>query len=313
MAKDTKNAGDHSYNKSQKDTTADEQTSAPLSFNTDNVVCNGCKKNLTKNIQCGFCEKKYCFNCSQLDKAAFEVLSVTNSAAWYCMHCINAVPGVSKVLVRIGNVEAKCQSLDERVTKIEANETSSVEQIRKLAHEEYEEMKEIEGRKLNLMVFNMPESKKDDVKERQTEDLESLQNIMEQKMNLDLNDIEIIKPVRVGRREILNGEITKKRPLRFTVKTFESKRSIMRANTFLRQSKDEIFGNIYFTPDLTKKQREEAFRLRERKRYRTNVLHEKNLKISRGKIIQVTNESHDNSDGNMSEGEAIIGPDPDEH
>ena len=68
------------------------------------------------------------------------------------------------VLIRLGNVEAKCQSLDERVTKLEANEIASVEQIRKLALEEYTDMKEIESRKLNLMVFNMPESKKEDIK-----------------------------------------------------------------------------------------------------------------------------------------------------
>ena len=278
-------------------------------FNSDNVICNGCKKNLSKNIQCGFCEKKYCSKCSLLDKSAFDVLSVTNSVAWYCEHCINAVPGVSKVLIRLGNVEAKCQSLDERVTKLEANEIASVEQIRKLALEEYTDMKEIESRKLNLMVFNMPESKKEDIKERQSEDSEFLQNLMEQKMNLNVDEIEVIKPVRVGRREIISGEITKKRPLRFTVKTFESKRSIMKANTYLRQSKDEIFRNIYFTPDLTKKQREEAFKLRENKRYRTNILHEKNLKISRGKIVQV----QDRAEGHAGEGEAMVGLDPGGH
>ena len=38
-------------------------------------------------------------------------------------------------------MEAKCQSLDERVAKLEANET----EIRKLANEEYDEMKEIES------------------------------------------------------------------------------------------------------------------------------------------------------------------------
>ena len=42
----------------------------------------------------------------------------------------------------------------------------------------------------------------------------------------------------------------------------------------------------YFIPDLTKNQHEEAFKLREEKRHRI-VLGEKNLKISRSKIVVV--------------------------
>ena len=89
------------------------------------------QKNQKKNIQCGFCDNKYCLSCSELDKPAFEALSSVSSVAWYCIHCIHTVPGVSKVLVRLGNLEAQCHSLDERVTKIEDNEDASDEKIKK--------------------------------------------------------------------------------------------------------------------------------------------------------------------------------------
>ena len=85
------------------------------------------------------------------------------------------------MLVRLGNVETQCQSQDERLTKIEANEVTSIEKIKKIAREEMEEMLEIEDRRLNLMVFNLPESKKDGVKDRKLEDAEFLQNLFEQK------------------------------------------------------------------------------------------------------------------------------------
>ena len=85
------------------------------------------------------------------------------------------------MLVRLGNVETQCQSLDERVTKIEATEGASDEIIKKLAREEMEEMREIEDRRLNLMVFNLPESKMEDVKDRKLGDAEFLQNLFEQK------------------------------------------------------------------------------------------------------------------------------------
>ena len=174
-----------------------------------------------------------------------------------------------------------------------------------------EEMREIEGRRLNLMVFNLPESKMEDVKDRQLEDAEFVQNLFEQKMNLDLADLEMVKPVRVGRRELVNGEIKKVRPLRITVKDFAAKRNILKANTYLREIKDDIFSKIYFTPDLTKNQREEAFKLRQLKRYRTNVQLKKNLKISRGKIVQVPDK--DNPEGQANEVEATDGLDPEEH
>ena len=44
------------------------------------------------------------------------------------------------------------------------------------------------------------------------------------------------------------------------------------------------------TPDLTQKQREKSFKLREELRYRKNVLSETNLKISRGRIVSSTND-----------------------
>ena len=92
-------------------------------------TCNDCRKNIGKT---------FCFICSHLNKPAFEALSVVQNVSWYCLHCINAVPGVSKVLVRLGNVESQCQLLDDRVTKLESNESASDEQIKKLAREELE-------------------------------------------------------------------------------------------------------------------------------------------------------------------------------
>lgn len=79
-------------------------------------------------------------------------------------------------------------------------------------------MREIDSRRLNVMAFNLPESKKDDIKDRQLEDTGLLHNVMEQKINLNMEVIEVVKPIRVDPRETLNGEIAKIRPLRFSVK-----------------------------------------------------------------------------------------------
>ena len=57
------------------------------------------------------------------------------------------------------------------------------------------------------------------------------------------------------------------RPLRFSVNNLQTKGKLLKASIALRLCEDELFSNIYFTPDLTQKQREEAFQLREEKRY----------------------------------------------
>ena len=110
---------DHSYNKTNP---LIEQAGVKKLIPSENGTCNGCKNKLSqrmekKNIECGFCEKQYCLVCSNLERPEFEALSVVHSVSWYCIHCINAVPGVSNVLMRLDNVEAQCQSLDERVAK----------------------------------------------------------------------------------------------------------------------------------------------------------------------------------------------------
>ena len=85
-------------------------------------------------------------------------------------------------------------------------------------------------------------------------------------------------------------------PLRFTVNNFEMKGKLLKASMNLRKSENDIFNNIYFTPDLTKRQREEAFQLREQRRYRMKTLNETNLKIIRGKIVQVQDETESDPD-----------------
>ena len=103
-------------------------------------------------------------------------------------------------------------------------------------------------------------------------------------MNLDPELVTVNKLVRLGKREIHTDGSYKCRPVRFTVEMFDHKRQILKANSLLRSCADEIFSNIYFTPDLTKNQRKQAFELRS-ERWKREEKGERNFKISKGKII----------------------------
>ena len=58
--------------------------------------------------------------------------------------------------------------------------------LKQLTKEEIAEEKEIESRKLNVMCFNIPESK------RQNEDTEFLINLLDTKLNYSLGEEDII-------------------------------------------------------------------------------------------------------------------------
>ena len=87
-------------------------------------------------------------------------------------------------------------------------------------------------------------------------------------MDLDQDIIVVNKLVKLGRREISPNGPIKCRPMRFTVDLFDHKRQILKANSLLRNCEEDIFSNIYFTPDLTKNQRKQAYELRSERRSR---------------------------------------------
>ena len=88
------------------------------------------------------------------------------------------------MLVRIGNIKARKDELDDRVQKIEKNVVTS-DNVKKIK-EEIAEEKEIESRKLNVMCFNIPESKRSDVRERQNEDKDFFINLLDTKLRYSL-------------------------------------------------------------------------------------------------------------------------------
>ena len=149
----------------------------------------------------------------------------------------------------MGNVETDVESLKERVETLEKRELVSNDQLKGLVNEGMAERKEVEAR-LNLVCLNLPESRKEDSKDRQEEDHDFLLNVLENKMNLDMGAIEVSKLVRLGKREA--GQ-TKRRPIRFTVSQFDHKRQILKANNLLRKSEDAVYSNIYFTSGPNKK------------------------------------------------------------
>ena len=129
---------------------------------------------------------------------------------------------------------------------------------------------------MHLICFNLPESLNQDSDLRKMDDEESLKTVINDDMNLIDKHIEVENLVRLVKRPADGEEAhTKQRPLRFKVKDFEDKRVILQANSVLKNHENEVKSKVCMTPDLTPKQREKSFKLREELRYRKVVLNQK--------------------------------------
>ena len=103
-----------------------------------------------------------------------------------------------------------------------------------------EEMRDREHRKLNLIIFNLPESKADDGKTRMDDDLESVRRL--------LAVVEVAVPISKATRLGRKGEST--RPLRITTASITDQQGILKAAVKLRDSVEckDIFINRDQTP-----------------------------------------------------------------
>ena len=58
---------------------------------------------------------------------------------------------MQKLLIRVGNVKQKYEELNTRVESLESRDSSSSENVKELILEEMAELKDIEGRRLNII------------------------------------------------------------------------------------------------------------------------------------------------------------------
>ena len=103
--------------------------------------------------------------------------------SWCCDNYDNSIPCVQKLLIRVGNVEAKYEKMEERVQPLEV-ETIAKDSAQAMVKGELSEQK----RRLNVMSFKVPESKKESITGQQNEDKDFLMKLLDTKMNSPLEN-----------------------------------------------------------------------------------------------------------------------------
>ena len=143
---------------------------------------------------------------------------------------------------------------------------------------ELSEMEEIKRRKNQLLIMNLKESRTN------AEDLNKIKELF----NILKLDKEVIinETVRLGEKRRDN----KPRFVRVTLQDLEIRRKILAKATTLREiPSGSDFYQVYIKPNLTKQQNEQSKNLQEELRARRLANPELKLKISKGKIVNVTN------------------------
>ena len=224
--------------------------------------------------------------------------------------------------------------LKDRIEVLEeqiSDKDSMRDEIVKLVHKEISERKNVESRKPNLIIYNVPESGPDvSINDKQKHDERIIKQILDETVGVDESEnIRIIKIIRLRAKE---NEI---KPTKVICDSVYNKFRILKNAKNLGKCGNSILQNIRIVPDRTKEERANYAELKKQ----INERNEPGLVIRRGQIVKLdkpvklvtsqtnknevnidnqanSQEHHDkigietqpNSQGNCREQEAMITP-----
>ena len=280
-----------------------------LEENVTPYPCATCQKNCKDEnscMQCDFCLEWSHTICIDMSNDTYKALIAVKGSRWYCSKCNTKV---DNLLDKANSLELETQAvksdvadLKKRMETVETKLKGSVEKEISMA---LNEKTDIERRKMNLVVFNLPEQKSDketawEVPELINKDIEDITKIIKDDLGIELENNAITDARRLGRKQVGkakpgdknkpddsnkpgNSE-EKSRPMKIVFSDIRKKREVLEAAKKLRTSDNPVAKKLFLNPDLTEKQRENDRNLR-------NLMWERRLKgenviIQKGKIVE---------------------------
>ena len=179
---------------------------------------------------------------------------------------------------QIKEMEAKLHKpLEQQLKSLERVSKQSNVMTMDTASKVVDEYRDLERRKWNLIVFNVPESKSTESSQRNAEDRDFFKSIIN---DVGVDSVEIIDVVRLGA-----STPNKLRPLRVQFANLSHRRSVLVNAKKLWDSSSDVFKGIYINPDLSVRERQTQRKLRsELARRKENG--EYNIFIRRGRILK---------------------------
>ena len=278
----------------------------------DCKICGKLVKTKDKGITCDICEGWHHSSCTGMSDIQYNFYKDEEKTNWVCTNCIknkkeeNSIRDILKDIKKSSEddrenmkqernqmmdmmkqfTDGMMKQLTDQINRLEDKiETKMNDKIRtsergmmlKL-NDEMDERFERLKRKNNVILYGLPESKKENVNDRLIEDIEKTRVLLE-KIEVD---IEKFKLFRLGNK-INPGKI---RPVKLEMAKEEDKYSILKGAGKIRNIEDEEFKKIIISSDLTLKQRELDRILRDELKVRRQA-GETNIKIKNGRIVNV--------------------------
>ena len=239
-----------------------------------------------EGMLCHDCNRWAHRKCVDISLKQYEFLTeASDSIQWVCDGCL-IDKGERRVLERkIDQLSSLIQTLGEKVVMMEKSFTGEgiedkiEKMVTKKVDEAMEEREEREKRKFNLVVVNLPESRKTEANERKNEEVNQLKEMVKE-ICPELGEVDIEDPVRMGR---LGGN--KPRLLKFKVQNDEVKEKVLRNSYKLNRGVEKQEDRVYINPDFTPAERLKQKELRDELKRRRDE-GETDLVIRGGKIIK---------------------------
>ena len=245
--------------------------------------CGGIIDEGIKALQCEFCASWACLHCTEVPENMYDLFMEkdVSSFLWSCESCIHAIPTIKNLGRAMQGIRDEQSQTKDEINKLNSKVDSLESSIEGKVQEAIEAYRDRESRKCNIIVHNIPESKKPEVKERREEDTMEVKRLFED--GLGLEELEIQSIVRLGKKMQ-----DKNRLMKVTVGSVKTKREILSNTKKLKNA--ENWSRVFITPDLTPKERDRSRTLREELKRRKDE-GEEGLVIRRGLIVKVNQES----------------------
>ena len=262
-----------SENKAAKEQKKVAQTNYVSDTDHDNIApCGICVNMITKDdnnpILCDSCQNWCHIECTDLDIEAYSFLQQASKKhtgiKWFCSKCVlDPITSPDRYdrhdehtaiqdgkIDKLGEMfELMQKKMDSVLSQIGTNRVESENKMGVHVQEVLNDHREIDEKKCNMMVFNLPES---------TNDLEKLKALLTY-VNKDVN-IESLNSTNVSRLGKPPSNEGRPRPLKIVFNDAETKWQFIKKASSLRNS--EEFKKVGLSLDKTTKERQEDMALR---------------------------------------------------
>ena len=182
------------------------------SVNRSTYMCPDCGIPVTveeHRIQCEVFTEWFQDKCQVVSNSLYETrMDETNQISWYCNHCRRGAKVMTGNIMRINErqnkMETRLNEIEKKAKKIteeprsEPKLTKEIEDmIEEKVNEGISSYREREARTTNVIIHNMPESKKETPTERKADDEEYVLGIAKQ---IHADNIQIKNIIRLGKK-----------------------------------------------------------------------------------------------------------------